>query len=816
MALKKNKSITTSIGNIGVGTSDLGSSATADYFGSALKSGGQNLFTTARSLNKSNTTPNSYTSDPVYVNYIRRLSIIGNDAPPKAKLTEATKVLNENPNISLPLRNFLLNDIDAFNQKDTFIIQNQERQNQVDRVMLQFGDQVQQFYNNPTAEQSQQIDLMLESDSSLDMITAFGIIPKEAILKAFNLTEDQLEGWTQTKQGQYYIDEVETLVKAYQKGSYEREEKAIISTNIDNYNGQVSSAMDKKLSERTSILGGIKIIKDFNESERSGAEVWNSATHGSFPETSFNDAINQGISNFYLGVVNNSENPAQTNADLAQLIVNRSGEITIGEETITYKDITEGLKESQQESLLTDLGKKLTANTTSIIKQEITAILENAKSDLTAISADDIDLVLKPKIEQLMRNVSINGMTPKAMFGVLSDIISVNSEGTISTQGIITPAIAQLIIRVATSGEVGNFNDVMQLFSNLESKAFIDSKGEPGEGITSIHAFNFSSTDATGRQHKEVKRLQELFYVWRQATLMNGMGETTSMSEVYERVKGINIEGSLFNSDNVDVTMSDTAESIFNSIMKDGLDLGPFYQGRGSNYKGSKIPFTEGYTLPIYRKTNSIDYSLFENYDQVKNMLNSNNALQNYVRDEVKMKLIQNSGESAGEIRDEILSNVNKNFTFTPVSAQGFITNQQLIYIKETDLFVDNEDLRTRINKADLKNQFEDGAPIRPRDLKIGKNVYMEARGEGVLPNGNTFMDFTYTFNRNGTGVGSPIRDDNGDLIINRVVISRDRAKALSTAELRQLKLRVDAPQSEIDTRGSIVSPVGPTGFGPM
>ena len=813
MALKKNKSITTSIGNIGVGTSDLGSSATADYFGSALKSGGQNLFTTARSLNKSNSTENSYTSDPIYKNYIRRMSILGNDAPAHLKLIEARKVLDENPKMTTALKNFFLNDIDAYDQKDTLIKQDQERQNQVDRVILQFGEPLQQFFNNPTAEQSAQMDLMLESDSSLDMITAFGIIPKEAILKAFNLTEDQLEGWTQTKQGQYYIDEVETLVAAYQKGSYEREEKAIISQNVANYNGQVSSAIGRELNKSTSIKDGQKIINNFNERERSGAGVWNSASHGTFQEVAFNDAMNQAISNFYLGVVNNSENPAQTGADLAQLIINRSGEITIGEETITYKSITEGLRESQQESLLTDLGKKIKGNTTSIIKQEITAILESNESDLTAISTENIDLVLKDKLEQLMRNISINGMDAKAAFSVIADIISFNSEGTISTQGIITPAIAQIINRMATSGEVGNFNDVMQLFSNLESKAFIDSKGEPGDGISSIHAFNFSSTDSMGRQHKEVKRLQELLYVWRQATLMNGMGETTSISEVYERVKGIELEGSLFNSNNVDINMSDTATAIFNSVMTEGLNLGPYYQGRGSNYKGSNIPFTNDYVLPIFRNNNSIDYRIVTSNDQIENMINSNNALQNYVRDEVRMKLIQNSGESSGEIRDEILNNVNKNFTFTPVASQGFITNQQLIFIKETNLLEDNATLRNKINKADLKSQFEDGAPIRPEDLKIGINVYMEARGEGVLANGDTFMEFTYTFNRNGTGVGNPIRDENGDLIINRVVISRDKTKRLSTAELRQLKLRVDTPQREIDILSSAILPAG---LGPM
>ena len=813
MALKKNKSITTSIGNIGVGTSDLGSSATADYFGSALKSGGQNLFTTARSLNKSNSTQNSYTSDPVYVNYIRRLSILGNDAPAKLKVMEATKVLNENPNMSLPLKTFFLNDIDSYNQKDTLIIQNQERKNQVDRVMLQFGDQVQQFYNNPTAIQSEQVDLLLDSESSFDMITAFGIIPKEAILKAFNLTDAQLEDWTQTEQGQYYVDEIETLVSGYQKASYKREEKALISENVANYNGQVSSKIDRLLSKSTSILDGQKIINNFNDLERSGAGVWNSASHGTFNEVAFNDAMNQGISNFYLGVVNNSENPAQTNADLAQLIVNRSGEITIGEETITYKGITEGLRESQQESLLTDLGKKLSSNTTSIIKQEITAILESDKSDLTAISADDIDLVLKDKLDQLMRNVSINGMEPKAAFGVLADIIKVNSAGTISTQGIITPEIAKIINRMATSGESGNFNDVMQLFSNLESQAFIDAKGEPGEGVTSIHAFNFSSTDAMGRQHKEVKRLQELLYVWRQATLMNGMGDTTSLNEVYERVKGIELEGSLFNRDNINKDMGDTTTAIFNSIMKEGLDLGPYYQGRGTNYKGSRIPFTNGYELPIFRDNNAIDYRIFTSNDKIENMLDTNNALQNYIRDEVRMKLIQNSGESKRDIQEEVLNNINKNFTFTPIASQGFITNQQLIYIKETDLFKDNADLRNEINPSDLKNQFEDGAPIQKKDLKIGVNVYMEARGEGVLANGDTFMEFTYTFNRNGTGVGNPIRSKNGNLVINRVVINKDRAKRLNKAELRQLKLSVDKPYGEIDMLGSAIFPAG---TGPM
>lgn len=813
MALKKNKSITTSIGNIGVGTSDLGSSATADYFGSALKSGGQNLFTTARSLNKSNTTESSYTSDPIYVHYQRRLSILGADAPAEYKAAEASRILNENPNMGFPLRNYLQNDVDAFNTKDVLIKQDQERKNQVDRVMLQFGEPLQQFFNNPTAEQSAQMDLMLESDSSLDMITAFGIIPKEAILKAFNLTEDQLEDWTQTKQGQYYIDEVETLVKAYQKGSYEREEKAIISQNVANYNSQISSEINRLLSKSTSILDGQKIVYNFNEKERSGAGVWNSASHGTFNEVAFNDAMNQAISNFYLGVVNNSENPAQTNADLAQLIVNRSGEITIGEETITYKDITEGLRESQQESLLTDLGKKLSSNTTSIRKQEITAILESDKSDLTAISAENIDLVLKDKLEEITRKISINGITPKAVLGVVADLISINSEGTMSTQGIITPEIAKIINRIATSGESGNFNDIMKIFSNLESQAFIDSKGEFGEGITSIHAFNFSSTDSMGRQHKEVKRLQELLYVWRQATLMNGMGDTTSVSEVYERVKGIELEGSLFNRDNVDIDMSDTTKAIFNSIMKDGLDLGPYYQGRGSNYKGSNIPFTDGYVLPIFRNNDSIDYRIVTSKDQIENMLDSNNALQNYIRDEVRMKLIQNSGESPKEIEAEVLNNINKNFTFTPVASQGFITNQQLIFIKETNLLEDNADLRSLINTADLKNQFEDGAPIRLEDLKIGLNVYMEPRGEGVLANGDTFMEFTYTFNRNGTGVGNPIRDNNGKMIVNRVVITADKAKRLSTAELRQLKLRVDAPQSELNILGSAISPAG---LGPM
>ena len=177
------------------------------------------------------------------------------------------------------------------------------------------------------------------------------------------------------------------------------------------------------------------------------------------------------------------------------------------------------------------------------------------------------------------------------------------------------------------------------------------------------------------------------------------------------------------------------------------------------------------------------------------------------------MKLIQNSGESPKEIEAEVLNNINKNFTFTPIASQGFITNQQLIFIKETNLLEDNADLRSLINTADLKNQFEDGAPIRLEDLKIGLNVYMEPRGEGVLANGDTFMEFTYTFNRNGTGVGNPIRDNNGKMIVNRVVITADKAKRLSTAELRQLKLRVDAPQSELNILGSAISPAG---LGPM
>ena len=89
----------------------------------------------------------------------------------------------------------------------------------------------------------------------------------------------------------------------------------------------------------------------------------------------------------------------------------------------------------------------------------------------------------------------------------------------------------------------------------------------------------------------------------------------------------------------------------------------------------------------------------------------------------------------------------------------------------------------------------------------------MEARGEGVLANGDTFMEFTYTFNRNGTGVGNPIRSKNGNLVINRVVINKDRAKRLNKAELRQLKLSVDKPYGEIDMLGSAIFPAG---TGPM
>ena len=43
MALKKVTSLTSSIGNISVGTSDIGSTASANYFGSAVSNAGKSL-----------------------------------------------------------------------------------------------------------------------------------------------------------------------------------------------------------------------------------------------------------------------------------------------------------------------------------------------------------------------------------------------------------------------------------------------------------------------------------------------------------------------------------------------------------------------------------------------------------------------------------------------------------------------------------------------------------------------------------------------------------------------------------------------------
>ena len=73
MVLKKVTSLTSSIGNISVGTSDIGSTASANYFGSAVSNAGKSL---QQKVRQSIATQNSFESDPEYKRFKSRNTIL--------------------------------------------------------------------------------------------------------------------------------------------------------------------------------------------------------------------------------------------------------------------------------------------------------------------------------------------------------------------------------------------------------------------------------------------------------------------------------------------------------------------------------------------------------------------------------------------------------------------------------------------------------------------------------------------------------------------------------------------------------------------
>ena len=281
MALKKVTSLTSSIGNISVGTSDIGSTASASYFGSAVSNAGKSL---QQKVRQSIATQNSFESDPEYKRFKSRNTILSqvNTADGITKQIEnwnnQITYARESGNEDMLKRS--ISDFEAqkevFAARKTNALQNTAIANITNNAVSKIMNQEETLNKDPglffTALETEGLD--------------FGLLYSNKELKeALGLNDEQYDDWLLTKAARDLDQTLNNKRIASLKKYNENQEKIQMNENKNNFKIQLPDYFKGKLDEGASVTSNFKNLKQAYIDTVKGNGIYRPETHGTLDIT---------------------------------------------------------------------------------------------------------------------------------------------------------------------------------------------------------------------------------------------------------------------------------------------------------------------------------------------------------------------------------------------------------------------------------------------------------------------------------------------------------------------------------------------------
>ena len=557
--------------------------------------------------------------------------------------------------------------------------------------------------------------VLIGENSKIAALNNLRFTNKKAIAQAMKLDISLNQDGKPNNQGHYdyFMNKVVPTIIAKETDMLERQEE-------QNYNEAIKQTIDKRKAIYTTELkarlssdkfGTLEnILTGLNE-EKVGDGIWGANTHGSFPEVSYREV---GIELITEHIILNST-PDEL-VQISETILNRKGEIKMGEEVISYENFANKLDFVENQEVLTKIAQAV--QTKSKEYAILMAKEQLRKGDLDPVNmdlviADDLNI-----IEAARRNGSITNEQYSA--SILQKAFGDQKNGNYG--GFINNDMASRLIEFVQRNPE-NLASAYRQYAQLGLTVDLQSDGSDNAErfISIMEAVNTEAMlDTSGDGYN--------------AIFENMFGENRTTLEGVASTLGVTENQIIWNDDGVDYNLRQLYNGTgFANLVADDILDSNFLEPDDDriNWKEA-IAFGPGVLISEWGKFGRFNFS--EQY-QDKTVLTE--AAAKYFRIHIQHH----------NIRDAVRltkTSLKRNFLFDPyvdgyyvnkkhsISDRGF-TGDTLFKNEQPDGSVMN--LKNIID-ADILAEFnnpDNDKPFEPEDLELGVNTFVEPLREATI-----------------------------------------------------------------------------------
>ena len=557
--------------------------------------------------------------------------------------------------------------------------------------------------------------VLIGENSKIAALNNLRFTNKKAIAQAMKLDISLNQDGKPNNQGHYdyFMNKVVPTIIAKETEMLEKQEE-------QNYNEAIKQTIDKRKAIYTTELkarlssdkfGTLEnILTGLNE-EKVGDGIWGANTHGSFPEVSYREV---GIELITEHIILNST-PDEL-VQISETILNRKGEIKMGEEVISYENFANKLDFVENQEVLTKIAQAV--QTKSKEYAILMAKEQLRKGDLDPVN---MDLVISDDlniIEAARRNGSITNEQYSA--SILQKAFGDQKNGNYG--GFINNDMASRLIEFVQRNPE-NLASAYRQYAQLGLTVDLQSDGSDNAErfISIMEAVNTEAMlDTSGDGYN--------------AIFENMFGENRTTLEGVANTLGITENQIIWNDDGVDYNLRQLYNGTgFANLVADDILDSNFLEPDDDriNWKEA-IAFGPGVLISEWGKFGRFNFS--EQY-QDKTVLTE--AAAKYFRIHIQHH----------NIRDAVRltkTSLKRNFLFDPyvdgyyvnkkhsISDRGF-TGDTLFKNEQPDGSVMN--LKNIID-ADILAEFnnpDNDKPFEPEDLELGVNTFVEPLREATI-----------------------------------------------------------------------------------
>lgn len=786
MVLKKVTSLTSSIGNISVGTSDIGSTASANYFGSAISSAGKSL----QQRVKQNTQP-SFESDSEYKRFKSIdtiLSAIDTDDGRRQRTENRNKFLEYaegyGPEMYARVKSDNESYLKVFEAKEYSSAQDKAIANIISLGKSKILDDVDILNSDP--------DLFYESLKQ-EGFDFGGMFSNESLQKAFGYNDQQFEDFLNSKKA----IKLNTDLNNMRIASLEE-----YSTKIENEQTLLRKAnFEFNVNEgiKTQTLGDSKIeninnILQYRKDVMQGSypEVW-SPEDGAFNTTTFDNKISQYVATELIVGALDTENPEQALNILQNMFTTRQGGIVINGKEVTYDNLVGGFDKAIVDSLEVAV-KKLVA--TSLDDQRYLRIKKGLETD-KAVSTEDVNFFVSKTIEEVneyiltLDNTNLSIAIEAALY--INTIIP-SGNGTANTRNKIYKEQAGKLLELMRRGPE-DAKIVLDALNDAEIKNKISYDRQMSDENSELKALREAYRDSNLQDKETFNEFYQRY---------NSSEESTSY---FAQNTGVVLRGDQLTAKIFSVVTDKITDSLESLI-----ETGTFFERKKLDGNiDEALLFGEGMMpMPVSFDANEKpNFSSKAVMKSAKEKIFTNPTFINYLNKEIKLRIRlggADSGKSLEKIAEGVLNDAVEQFGYTDFHTSGFITRKEISAMQEILLNKDDElNLLKKLVDPDQIKGFThaSGTPLRVEDLEFGKHLRFVTHSEVIIPvigedgepiEGSGQQKLLFKVVAVGdTGAFSPLKDRNGDTIfihnpLGKRVDNQDVTLDLNTFDKKRLK----------------------------